>query len=149
MAKGVGFCGRGEGVETIVSIRFRDIMMELFHVGKFGIFGSRTPPFLTGSGLVSGTNNRVNSAPLGVEHTNRCPGGHRGCAAESHLWVSVPRVLAVQTRSGWGQGLQGRGMDEVRTVVCDIPTYTHTHTHTTHTHVSLMMRESVVYWYSI
>jgi hypothetical protein len=28
--------------------------MELFHVGKFGIFGTRTPPFLTGSGRVSG-----------------------------------------------------------------------------------------------
>ena len=45
--------------------------MELFHVDKFGIFGSRTPPFLTGSGRVSGwypgTNNRVNSAPLCIE----------------------------------------------------------------------------------
>ena len=28
--------------------------MELFHVGKFGIFRTRTPPFLTGSGRVSG-----------------------------------------------------------------------------------------------
>jgi hypothetical protein len=29
--------------------------MELFsHIGKFGIFGTRTPPFLTGSGRVSG-----------------------------------------------------------------------------------------------
>ena len=29
--------------------------MELFsHIGKFGIFGTRTPPFLKGSGRVSG-----------------------------------------------------------------------------------------------
>jgi hypothetical protein len=28
--------------------------MELFHVGKFGIFGTRTPPFLTGSAPDSG-----------------------------------------------------------------------------------------------
>ncbi len=34
--------------------------MELFHVGKFGIFGTRTPPVFR-----AGTDNRVNSAPLG------------------------------------------------------------------------------------
>ena len=33
MAKGVGFCGRGEGVETIVSIRF-SVKLFKFHVGN-------------------------------------------------------------------------------------------------------------------
>jgi hypothetical protein len=42
--------------------------MELFHVGKFGIFGSKTPPFSRARAVFrAGTNNRVNSAPLGVE----------------------------------------------------------------------------------
>ena len=36
--------------------------MELFHVGKFGIFGSRTRAVFR-----AGTNNRVNSAPLCIE----------------------------------------------------------------------------------
>jgi len=47
--------------------------MELFHVGKFGIFGSKDPTLFDGLGPCFGLVqiNRVNSAPLCIENKGR------------------------------------------------------------------------------